>query len=82
MSSNLLAVYSILRVVAFSVDDEVPLTFRHFSLRQCLIERQSRSPSRFELSTMDDHEVSEYGMTRSSEKFKATKPFWPERRDG
>ena len=57
---------------------EVPLTFCEFSLRQYLIGWRIRSRSRIELSTMDDHELWDMGMTRSSAKFEAAKPFWQE----
>ena len=48
------------------------------AIKRCLIECRNRAKSRFELSTLGDHELWDIGMTRSAAEFDATKPFWRE----
>jgi uncharacterized protein YjiS (DUF1127 family) len=53
------------------------------AIKRYLIERKHyfvewriRSRTRFELSTMDDRELWDIGVTRGAARFEATKPFW------
>jgi uncharacterized protein YjiS (DUF1127 family) len=69
MTTDILNIYASLRPARRSYWDAI----KHY-----LIEWQIRSRSRFELSTMGDHELGGVGMSYSTAKFEATKPFWRE----
>ena len=47
-------------------------------LKLRLVEWRNRAVSRLELASLDDHELRDMGMTRSSAEFEANKPFWRE----
>jgi uncharacterized protein YjiS (DUF1127 family) len=69
MTTSIVNIYASLRPARRSYRDAI----KHY-----LIEWRIRSRSRFELSTMGDPELGDVGMTHSTARFEATKPFWRE----
>jgi uncharacterized protein YjiS (DUF1127 family) len=44
--------------------------------KRLLIELRQRARSRYELMTLDDHALSDIGLTRADASNEAGKPFW------
>jgi uncharacterized protein YjiS (DUF1127 family) len=47
-------------------------------LKLAFVQLRNRAISRLELTSLNEHELWDIGMTRSSAEFEATKPFWRE----
>jgi uncharacterized protein YjiS (DUF1127 family) len=67
MTTSIVNIYASLRPARRSYWD---------AIKHNLTEWRIRSRSRFELSTMDDRELWDIGVTRGAARFEATKPFW------